>query len=547
MFTTIGDVGDGHYYVRIDANGTPDDGATREYANGAGVHKENSVLDGGFLELVRLGDKAPNDPYVATSIPKLDTSISTVTPSGEVWHRYTFDGYGEAPDGSPWSLNTSGTIGRCWPLLTGERGEYVVANGGDGVPYLQTMANTANDGGMIPEQVWDQATPAPAPYGYLPGKATGSASPLAWAMAQYVRLALAVDNHKLVETPAVVAQRYASGAQFSLPTLTVTAPLDQSEASQSSVAVTGTTNGKIVVVGVGGTVYTTAPQNGAFSISVPLALGGNIITVVAQAADGGTNMAQVTVSEFGTRLGGFTNPPYHDNGPGSYVYPTNPVYVPGAFDLTALDVFINGPEAYFVARIRGEVTNPFGGDPISLQRLNVYLGASSGNPVPALPGTNMNVATPWSVVIVGDGRFNQAGAYAPDGTELASATLIAVPQTHQIAVGIPLSALNGLDLTTTYYGIAMFDNCQANEGIGYVRPVYSLAFWENPGPGLGFITQFFFGGGAGEYDPNVPSKTTDTSAPNAIDIFVGPGQSWSEVLNWNLHSPCVLPMLPLGQ
>ena len=170
------------------------------------------------------------------------------------------------------------------------------------------------------------------------------------------------------------------------------------------------------------------------------------IDVVAQAADGGTNMAQVTVSDFGARLGGFADPAGDDNGPGSYVYPTNPVYVPGAFDLTALDVFINGTEAYFVARIRGEVTNPFGGDQISLQRLNVYLGSSGGNPVPALPGTNLNVAAPWSVVIVGDGRFNQAGAYAPDGTKLANATLIAVPETHQIAVGIPLSALNGLDL-----------------------------------------------------------------------------------------------------
>ena len=54
MFTTTGNVGDGRYYVRINANGTPDDG-----------------LDGGFLELVRLGVNAQNDPYVATSIPKL--------------------------------------------------------------------------------------------------------------------------------------------------------------------------------------------------------------------------------------------------------------------------------------------------------------------------------------------------------------------------------------------------------------------------------------------------------------------------------------------
>jgi carbohydrate-binding DOMON domain-containing protein len=236
-------------------------------------------------------------------------------------------------------------------------------------------------------------------------------------MAQYVRLALAVDNHKLVETPAVVAQRYASGAHFSVPTLTVTAPLDLSQATQSSVAVTGTTNGKLVVVGVGGSVYTTVPQNGAFSIAVPLALGGNVITVVAQATDGGTNMAQVTVSDFGTRLGGFTDPVGDDNGPGSYVYPTNPVCVPGAFDLTALDVFVNGTEAYFVARIRGEVTNPFGGDQISLQRLNVYLGSSGGNPVPALPGTNMNVATPWSVVRtprIGAGRFQRYASGSQD-------------------------------------------------------------------------------------------------------------------------------------
>ena len=256
-------------------------------------------------------------------------------------------------------------------------------------------------------------------------------------------------------------------------------------------------------------------------------------------------MSQVTVADFGTRLGGFTDPTGDDNGPGSYVYPTNSAYVPGAFDLTKLDVFINGTQAFFVAKIAGQVTNPFGGDHISLQHLNVYLGSSNGNPVPALPGTNLNVATPWNVAIVGDGRFSAAGAYVTDASELASATLITVPQTHQIAVGIPLSALNGLDLTTAYYGTAMFDNCQSNEGIGFVRPVYSLAFWSNPGPGLSFIPQFFFGGGAGQATFS-GANDTDTSDPNAIDIIVGPGQSQSEVLNWQLHSPCVLPMLPLG-
>ena len=178
----------------------------------------------GFLDLVRLGVKAPSDPYVADSIAETDASLATDTPSGRVWHRYTFDGYGEKPDGSPWQFNTPGTKGRAWPLLGGERGEYEVANGRNGLPYLRTMANTANDGYMIPEQVWDKPQPAPAPYDYQPGKATGSASPLAWAMAQYVRLAQAIGAGRPVETPDVVRGATRPGAQRALPTLDLTPP-----------------------------------------------------------------------------------------------------------------------------------------------------------------------------------------------------------------------------------------------------------------------------------------------------------------------------------
>ena len=129
-------------------------------ANGAGVHKENSVIDAGFLDLVRLGVKAPNDPYVADSIAETDASLAKDTPSGRVWYRYTFDGYGEQADGSAWEFGKV-TFGRPWPILTGERGEYEVANRHNGLPFLQTMANTANEGYMIPEQVWDTAPPAP--------------------------------------------------------------------------------------------------------------------------------------------------------------------------------------------------------------------------------------------------------------------------------------------------------------------------------------------------------------------------------------------------
>ena len=196
-------MGDGKYYVRIEGDGDPDDGDSREYSDGAGVHEERAVLDAGFLELVRLGVKAPNDPYVVGSLPETDRSLATDTPSGRMWHRYTYDGYGEQADGSPWTLATGG-IGRLWPLLSGERGEYELANGRDALSHLRTMHRSANAGYMIPEQAWDR--PEPTSYGHEFGKGTGSAGPLAWAMAQYVRLARGIANGSPVETPRVTPE-----------------------------------------------------------------------------------------------------------------------------------------------------------------------------------------------------------------------------------------------------------------------------------------------------------------------------------------------------
>lgn len=150
LFTTSGPVGDERYYIRINADEDPNDDDERDYGNGAGVHDERSVLDAGFLEFVRLGVKAPDDPRIEESLAETDASISQLTPHGRMWHRYTYDGYGEKADGSP----RDGTgIGRLWPLLGGERGEYEVARGNSGLSYLRTMHGAANAGYMIPEQV----------------------------------------------------------------------------------------------------------------------------------------------------------------------------------------------------------------------------------------------------------------------------------------------------------------------------------------------------------------------------------------------------------
>jgi glucoamylase len=91
-------------------------------------------------------------------------------------------------------------------LLSGERGEYELANGRSARAFelLRTMAGAANDGYLIPEQCWDR----PNALGFEFGKGTGSATPLAWSLAQFVRLAVSIDAGHPVETPNIVAQRY---------------------------------------------------------------------------------------------------------------------------------------------------------------------------------------------------------------------------------------------------------------------------------------------------------------------------------------------------
>ena len=76
--------------------------------------------------------------------------------------------------------------GRCWPLLTGERGHCELAAGRDAVPYIRAMEKFANEGGMLPEQVWDGP---PLPEARMqPGAPTGAAMPLCWAHAEYLTL-----------------------------------------------------------------------------------------------------------------------------------------------------------------------------------------------------------------------------------------------------------------------------------------------------------------------------------------------------------------------
>ena len=156
-----------------------------------------------FLQLVRFGLRRADDPLILDSVRVADALLKTDTPSGPVWHRYNCDGYGEHDDGSPYD----GTgRGRGWPLLTGERGHYQLAAGHDPLPYLEAMQAMASPGGMLPEQVWD-AEPIPSRR-LAPGRPTGSAMPLVWAHAEFIKLLISRHLGHPVDRPRAVWQRY---------------------------------------------------------------------------------------------------------------------------------------------------------------------------------------------------------------------------------------------------------------------------------------------------------------------------------------------------
>lgn len=161
------------------------------------------IVDGGFLQLVRYGIRKPDDPIVVDSIEVIDAVIKVDTLFGPCWHRYNHDGYGQQEDGSPY---TSWGKGRAPPLLTGERGHYELAAGGDVKKYLQAIEGFASDTGLLPEQVWDEPD-RPDVHMFL-GQPTGSAMPLLWAHAEYIKLLRSSHDGKVFDSIPEVADRY---------------------------------------------------------------------------------------------------------------------------------------------------------------------------------------------------------------------------------------------------------------------------------------------------------------------------------------------------
>jgi glucoamylase len=164
------------------------------------------IVDAGFLELVRYGVRKPGDPLIEDSLRVVDAVLKVDTPFGPCWRRYNHDGYGTLPDGGPFEGFGQG---RAWPLLTGERAHYEFAAGRDVRPLIRTIEQFAFRGRMLPEQVWDSPDLESASMYF--GKPAGSAMPLMWAHAEYVKLLRSVTDGQVFDLIPIVAERYLNG------------------------------------------------------------------------------------------------------------------------------------------------------------------------------------------------------------------------------------------------------------------------------------------------------------------------------------------------
>ncbi|QTL34709.1 glycoside hydrolase family 15 protein [Pseudoalteromonas viridis] len=237
MFTTEGNLpskqSDGKYFFRIGKDANPNTDTKLSDNNGRAGMDKKQIIDGGFLELVRYGVRAADASSITNTLPeyedenlpenlrvKYSFNFAGDPNSYPGYRRYGNDGYGEdevrGTNYAEQGQNTAGQRGRVWPFFTGERGHYEIAAASQAnalddnavkrikYTYIKGMEHFANEGLMLPEQVWDGV--GVNPFGYTLGEGTNSATPLAWTHAEYVKLVRSLADKQVWDHYPIVEQ-----------------------------------------------------------------------------------------------------------------------------------------------------------------------------------------------------------------------------------------------------------------------------------------------------------------------------------------------------
>ncbi len=182
-----------------------------------------------------------------------------------------------------------------------------------------------------------------------------------------------------------------------------------------------------------------------------------------------------------------------DHGPGTYTYPTDPVFEPGVFDIKTFSVGVDGGEFVFRFDLFGPVPNPWdSGIQLSVQTFDVYVDFDPGAGTGArslLEGRNASLAEGegWDMAVWVEGWNQRVFTSASDGaTQELSGDLVRVivdPKgsvTLRVKAGAveALGARDGSDWAMDptafgYLGVLLSQEGYPSPGVRRVRDVES--------------------------------------------------------------------------
>ena len=544
--TTNGPYSASPYFIRLSKNGDPSSEFFYGLGNGSVNADQRAVVDGGFQELVRLGELPATDADVQNSLKVLDEQLGTSTPTGTGYYRYgtstpgSEDGYGDCytpdptdcpRDGQPWPTTNTGS-GHLWPVLSGERAESALATGDTALARTQLgfLLGSASGVGLVPEQAWENPDLAASPFGADPtlasigfrdGHPAGSAAPLTWAQAQELRLLVNLSTGRIVDRPDITTRRYVDQAPPAKADVTITAPTDgQTVAGSTTVTGTATPGATVDVSLVGNDTpgsdlaTVTAGADGSWSAQVDALFGSDAITAAATTSTGATGVARVSVVGDlvgGTTLLDVTDPVGDDNGPGTYQYPTSADFKPGSFDITRFQVLQLGDTVYLRTTL-ANLVDTFG-SPNGAQLLDVYVHQPGATPT----STDAGVREPplhdrppdaWSQRLEVQG-FAGPVWQDPNGDAVGTVSgVVASPAAKTITIALPAAQLGtpgaGWSFNVVLTGQDGFSDGSARTFAPTPQPFqFGVCAAGNPSPICSF-------------DPNAVPKALDVITPAGV-------------------------------
>lgn len=208
----------------------------------------------------------------------------------------------------------------------------------------------------------------------------------------------------------------------------------------------------------------------------------------------------------------FDDPKGDDNGPGTYTYPTDPVYKTGSFDLVKLRVTKSGDQVDFAVDVNSSLEDPWGmGVGFAVQEVFIFIKTKEGGYSDVPPGLNVQFdkGHEWNkLVILSPQKKGRVMGEASTKAATFAADIVVPNSTRgsnrTIKGSVPLADLGG-DGNVDAWGYQAV--MQSNEGFPESDSLLARKVNEYEG-------QHRWGGGNdGNCDPHVMDVLEDPGAP----------------------------------